>query len=184
LRTTIALLLICVFACAGSGQDVAPAQTSPDREPIAVAAIHVDRHRFKSGEVIHLTILLEAGDSGVYIPKGWGYFGGGSPGFGVRLTTLSGRPAETCRMAGDAWQPPETDPTVALKRDFIYLPAQNIIGLRTTIACPTKRPGQYLINAFYSPYHIDADGVAQLPETHGLVLRKNIQAEPVKISIH
>jgi len=184
LRTTIALVLICVLARATSGQNSLTSQTALGHEPIAVATIHVDRQRFKSGEVIHLTILLEAGRDGVYIPKGWGEVGGGIPGFGVRLTTPSGRPAETCGVAGDAWQTPEPDPTVALKRDFIYLPARNIIGLETTLVCPTKRPGQYLIYASYSPYHIDADRVAQLPETRGLVLRKSVQAKPVTISIY
>jgi hypothetical protein len=71
-----------------------------------------------------------------------------------------------------------------LDRDFIYLPAQHIVGLKTSISCPTNRSGKYLINAFYSPYHIDADEVARLPETRGLVLRKGLQAKPVAISIY
>lgn len=184
MRITIVLLLICAFACAISGQDSVRSQTATGHEPISVATIHLDKHRFKSGEAIGVTILLEAGHEGVYIPKSWGEFGGGIPGFGVSLTTLSSKEAETCGMDGDAWQAPEPDPTVALRRDFIYLPAQNIVGLKTAIACPTKRPGQYLINAFYSPTHINADRVAQLPETHGLVLRKTVQAKPVTISIY
>jgi hypothetical protein len=184
LRTIIVLLLICAVARATSGQQSTPSQTALGREPVAIAAIHVDKHRFKSGEAINVTIFLEAGRDGVYIPKKWGESGGGIPGFSVSLTTLSSRPAETCGHAGDAWPTHEPDPTVALKRDFIYLPAQNIVGLKTTITCPTKRPGQYLVNAFYSPFHIDADEVAQLPETHGLVLRKSVQAKPITISIY
>lgn len=184
MRTRVAFLLMYVFALATSGQDSVPSQTAPDLEPIAVASVHVDKHSFKSGENIQLTILLEAGPGGVYIPKWWGHLGGGVPGFSVNLTTLSGKGAETCGSAGDAWPKHEPDAAVVLNRDFIYLPAQHIIGLKTAIGCPTKRPGKYLINAFYSPYHIDADEVARLPETHGLVLRKGVQAKPVAISIH
>jgi hypothetical protein len=183
-RTRIAFLSICAFAFTTSGQDSVPSQSPLDLEPIAVASIRVDKHSFKSGEDIKLTILLEAGRGGVYIPKSWGELGGGIPGFSVSLTTMSGKQAQTCGSAGDAWPTHESDPTVALKRDFIYLPAQHIIGLATTLACPTKRPGQYLINAFYSPFHIDSDRIAQLPETHGLVLRKGVQAKPVTISIN
>jgi hypothetical protein len=184
MRTTIAFLLICVLACSTSGQDSVLSQTTPDREPIAVASIHVDKHRFKSGEGIQLTILLEAGLDGVYIPKGWGEMGGGISGFAVTLTTLAGKGVETCGSAADAFPTHEPDPIVAMNRDFIYLPARHIVGLKTTLPCPTKRPGQYLINAFYSPYHADAERVAQLPATHGLVLRKSVRAKPVTISIY
>jgi hypothetical protein len=159
-------------------------QTTPDLEPVAVATVHIDKHSFKSGENIKLTVLLEAGPGGVYILKWWGAMGGGVPGFAVSLTTLSGRPAETCGLAADARPKHEPDATVVLKRDFIYLPDQHIIGLRTAVVCPTKRPGKYLIEALYSPYHIDADEVARLPQTHGLVLRKVVQAKPVVISIY
>ena len=137
----IAFLLISAFAFAASGQESAPSQSTPDLEPIAVASIRVDKRSFKSGEHIRLTILLEAGPGGVYIPKGWGKSGGGIPGFSANLTTLSGKSAETCGMATDAWSPHESDATVALNRDFIYLPAESIIGLRTAILCPTRRRG-------------------------------------------
>ena len=184
MRTSLAFLLIWLFACTTLGQDSVPSQTAPDLEPIAVVSIHVDKGSFKSGEQIELTILLEAGRGGVYIPKWWGQLGGGIPGFAVNLTTLSGKGAETCGSASDALPTHEPDATVVLNRDFIYLPERHIIGLKTALFCPTKRPGKYLINAFYSPYHIDADEVARLPETHGLVLRKNVQARPVAISIY
>jgi hypothetical protein len=182
--TRIAFLFICVFAFTTLRQDSVPTQTTPDLDPIAVASIHVDKHSFKSGEGIKLTILLEAGIGGVYLPKWWGQSGGGISGFSVHLTTLSGKGAETCGTAADAWPTHEPDATVVLNRDFIYLPEQHIVGLKTAILCPTKRPGNYLINAFYSPYHIDAEEVARLPETHGLVLRKAVQAKPVAISIY
>jgi hypothetical protein len=184
MRTSLALLSICLFACTAVGQDSVPSQTAPALEPTAVASVHIDKRNFKSGEKIKLTILLEAGGGGVYIPKWWGQSGGGMPGFSVELTTLSGRGAETCGSAADAWPTHEPDATVVLNRDFIYLPAQHLIGLKTAVNCPTKRPGKYLINAFYSPYHVDADEVARLPETHGLVLRKGVHAKPVAISIY
>ena len=180
----IAFLLISAFACTTWGQDAASSQPAPDVKPIAVASIHVDKHRFKSGERVELTILLEAGPGGVYVPNWWGNSGGGVPGFSAHLTTLSGKGAETCGGAGDALQTHEPDAKVALNRDFIYLPAQQVIGLKTLIVCPTKQPGVYLINAFYSSYHIDADRIAQLPETHGLVLREGVQAKPVTITIY
>jgi hypothetical protein len=185
MRIGIAFLLICVFVCPTFGQDSASSQTAPDVKPIAVASIHVDKHRFKSGERIEVTILLEAGPGGIYIPRWWGLSGGGVPGFSVHLITLSGNGgAETCGSAGDAWPTHEPDAKEALNRDFIYLSAQQVIGLRTLIVCPTTRPGKYLINAFYSPYHIDADRIAQLPETHGLVLREDVKAKPVAITIY
>jgi hypothetical protein len=183
-RTSIASLLICTFACTASGQDSASSQPAPDVKPIAVASIHIDKHRFKSGERIELTVLLEAGPGGVYIPKWWGLSGGGVPGFSVHLTTSSGKGAETCGGAGDAWPTHEPDAKVALNRDFIYLPAQHVIGLKTLIVCPTDQPGIYLVNASYSPFHIDADRIAQLPETHGLVLREGVRAKPVAITIY
>lgn len=184
MRAGIAFLLVCVFAYTTSAQDSAPPSSTPDLEPIAVASIHLDKHSFKSGERIEVAILLEAGRGGVYVPKWWGEMGGGIPGFSVHLTTLSGKGAETCGSAADAWSTHEPDATVALRRDFIYLPTQAFIGLKTTIDCPTKRRGKYLIDASYSPYHIDADRIAQLPETHGLVLRKVVRAKPVAISIY
>jgi len=184
MRTRIAFLFICVFAFTTLGQDSVSSQTGSDFEPIAVASIHVDKHSFKSGEEIRPTILLEAGFGGVYIPKWWGQSGGGVSGFSVHLTTLSGEGAETCGTAGDAFPTHDPDATAVLNRDFIYLPEQHIIGLKTVIVCPTKRPGKYLISAHYSPYHSDADEVARLPETHGLVLRKGVQAKPIAISIY
>jgi hypothetical protein len=184
MRTKIATLLICAFAFTTSGQDSVPSQAGPDLEPIAVVSIHVDKHSFKSGEEIKLTILLEAGIGGVYIPKWWGQMGGGTPGFSVNLATLSGEGAETCGYAADAFPKHEPDATVVLNRDFMYLPEQLIIGLKTVLVCPTKRPGKHLINASYWPYHIDGDAVAKLPQTHGLVLRKAVQAKPIAISIY
>jgi hypothetical protein len=182
--TSIAFLLISLFACSASGQEPASPPPAPAVEPRAVISIHVEKRRFKSGENIELTILLEAGPEGVYIPKWWGLSGGGVPGFSAHLTTLSGNGAETCGLAGDAWPTHEPDAIVALHRDFIYLPADQLIGLKTSIPCPTKRRGKYLLSASYSPYHIDADRIAQLPETHGLVLRKGLEAKPVAISIY
>ena len=184
MRASVAFLLICVFACTASGQDPASSQPAPGVKPLAVASIHVDKHRFKSGERIEVTILLEAGPGGVYVPKWGGLLGGGVPGFSGQLTTLSGRGAETCGVAGDAWPTHEPDAKVALNRDFIYLPAQQVIGLKTLIVCPTTRSGRYVINGFYSPFNIDADRIAQLPETHGLVLRQEVQAKPVAITIY
>ena len=184
MRTSLAFLLIWLFGYTTLGQDSVSSQTAPDLEPFAVASVHVDKHSFKSGEEIKLTILLEAGRGGVYIPKSWGQSGGGIPGFSVVLTTLSGEGAETCGFAADAAPTHEPDAKVVLNRDFIYLPAQHIIGLKTAVDCPTKRPGKYLINASYSPYNIDADEVARLPETHGLVLQESVQAKPVAISIY
>ena len=184
MRNGVAVLLISVFAISTSGQDSQASQTTDDGEATATASIHVDKHNFKSGEVIKFAVLLEAGPSGVYIPKSWGEAGGGIPGFFANLTTLSGKTAETCGMATDTWAKHEPDAKLVLSRDFIYLPPQQIVGLRTTINCPTKRRGKYLIKASYSPFHIDADEVAQLPETRGRVLRKNVQAKPVAISIY
>jgi hypothetical protein len=184
MRIQVAFLLICGFAFAASARDPVPPQYAPDFEPIAVASVHVDKHSFKSGEKIEVTILLEAGPGGVYIPKWWGSSGGGVPGFSVNLTTLAGEGAEICGSAGDAIPEHEPDAATVLNRDFIYLPDQHIVGLKTAIPCPTKRPGKYLINAFYSPYHIDADEVARLPETHGRVLKRGVQAKPVTISIY
>lgn len=184
MRARLAFVLICVFAYTTLGHDAVRSQTTPDFEPIAVASIRVDKDRFKSREEIKLTLLLEAGPGGVYIPKWWGGSGHGMSGFSVILTTISGIRAETCGIASDAFPKHEPDAKVVLNRDFIYLPAQHIIGLKTAVTCPTKRPGKYLINASYSPFHIDADEVARLPETHGLVLRKGVQAKPVAISIY
>jgi hypothetical protein len=184
MHTRVAFLSIVFLVSSAVGQDSVPSQTAPNLSPIAVASIHVDKHSFKSGEVIKLTVLLEAGPGGVYIPKSWGEMGGGIPGFSVNLTTLSGKGAETCGSATDAWGPKHSDATVVLNRDFIFLPAHHIVGLRTEIDCPTKRPGKYLISMFYSPFNVDADEVAQLPETHGLVLRKGVRAKPVLISIN
>jgi hypothetical protein len=184
MRVGIAFLLISVFAYATPAQDSASSQPARSVKPLAVASIHVDKHTFKSAEKIEVMILLEAGPGGLYIPKSWGFSGGGIPGFSVNLTTLSGEGAETCGSAADAAPTHEPDARVALNRDFIYLPARQIIGLKTSISCPTKRPGKYLINAFYSPYHIDADRVAQLPETRGLVLLKEVKAKPVAVSIY
>lgn len=184
MRSSLAFLLIWLFGLTTSGQDPVPTQSAPSLEPVAVASIRVDKHSFKSGEEIKLSILLEAGPGGIYIPKWWGLSGGGIPGFSVKLTTLTGEGAETCGFAADGWPTHEPDARVVLNRDFVYLPDQHIIGLNTAVGCPTKRPGKYLINAFYSPYNIDADEVARLPETHGLVLRKGMQAKPVAISIY
>lgn len=180
--TRILLLLVC--ACSASSQNSTPSQLAPAIETLAVASIHVDKHRFKSGEKIKVAILLESGPFGVYIPKSWGQSGGGIPGFSVRMTTLSGNGAETCGLAGDALRTSEPDAKVALNRDFIYLSPHNFIGLKTSLNCPTKRPGKYLIDAWYSPYHPDGDRVAQLPETRGLVLRTGVHAKPVAISIY
>ncbi len=184
MRTSLAFLLISLCGYTTLGQESVLSKMAPDLEPIAFASIHVDKHSFKSGDGIELIILLEAGSVGVYIPKSWGESGGALPGFSVELTTLTGGRAESCGFAADAWPTHEPDAKMVLNRDFFYLPAQQIIGLRTAVGCPTKRPGKYLINAFYSPYHFDADEVARLPETHGLVLRKVVKAKPVAISIY
>jgi hypothetical protein len=177
-------LLICGFAFATSRPDQVSSQTVPGFEPSAVASVHVDKHNFKSGEDIEVTVLLEGGPWGVYVPKWWGESGGGMSGFSVNLTTLSGTQAEACGHAADAFPEHNPDAAAVLNRDFIYLPAQHIIGLKTAIYCPTKQPGKYLINAFYSAYHIDAYDVARLPETHGRVLKIGVQAKPIEISIY
>ncbi len=182
--TRIAFLLISIFAYPTWPQDSVSSRPAPDVKATAVASIQVDKHKFKSGERIELTILLEAGPGGVYVPNRWGLSGGGIPGFSVHLTTPSGKGAETCGYAGDAWPKHEPDAKAELNRDFIFLPAQQVIGLRTLIVCPTTQPGVYLIDGFYSPYHVDADAVAQLPETRGLVLRERVEAKPVAITIY
>lgn len=58
--TSIAFFLISMFAYTTPGQDSASSQPAPDVEPLAVASIHVDKHRFESGEDIEVMIFLEA----------------------------------------------------------------------------------------------------------------------------
>ena len=112
MRTSVAFLLISVFAYTASSQDSASSHSAPDVKPAAIASIHVDKHRFKSGEHIEVMIVLEAGPGGIYIPKWWGFSGGGIPGFSVHLTTLSGEGAETCGFGGDAAAGREPDARV------------------------------------------------------------------------
>jgi hypothetical protein len=183
-RTHVAFILISVFAIINPCEASMFCQSAPGVTPFAFVSIQVDKHKFKSGDKIELTILLEAGPGGVYIPKTWGEYGGGLPGFAVRLTTLTGKGAETCGYAADAFPTHEPDPKVALNRDFVYLGPNQIIGRKTSIVCPTKQPGKYLIEGFYAPNHIDVDRVAELPETHGLVLREAVHADPVPITIY
>ena len=68
-------------------------------------------------------------------------------------------------LAGDAGPTHEPDSIVALHRDFIYLPADQLIGLKTSIPCPTIQRASIYLTASSSPYYIDADRIAQLPET-------------------
>ena len=177
-------LIIFAFAFNASGNYSKPSQTLPRAEPAPIAWVHVDKYSFKSGEDIEVTILLEAGESGVYIPKWWGESGGGMPGFKAYLTTLSGNPAQTCGSAADAFKKNEPDAKLVLNRDYIFLPAGQIVGFKTFLTCTPKRPGKYLITASYSPFHFDAEKVAKLPETHGLVLLKEVEAKPVTVRIH
>ena len=182
MRIAVFILLILSLASRISAQDAAA--SSSEERPLAVASIHVAKHKFKSGEDIDVTLLLEAGPQGVYVAKNWGGAGGGIPGFFLLLESRYGRAGQTCGVAGEALPIAEPDAAKILDRNFIFLGSGQIIGWRTKILCPTHRRGKYWIRATYNPGLHSTNRVAELPETRGLVLAKPVDAKPEEISIY
>lgn len=176
--TTMSLFAAISFVTAT--QDTAPVV---HQGPLAFVRILPAKHSFKVGEPIEVTVLLEAGQDGVYVAKTWGQAGGAVPGFFLWLETAAGKPAQTCGSSVDADPRPEPDDGKSLQRHFIFLNQGEIIGWKTTIECPLQQRGNYRIVARYNPNKPETHRVASLPETKGLVLQQSVEAKPVEISI-
>jgi hypothetical protein len=151
---------------------------------LATVVIKPSKPVYRLGESITASVSLVAGDRGVYVSRHLGAATGNWPGFSIWLETLDGQSAQTCGHGGAAdFGGPLPPPSEVLKKEFIFLKPGEERQLDMGIDCPPVKRGAYRIQAAYSPDYPQTDKVAELPETHGLVLRERIQGELV-IEIH
>jgi len=153
------------------------------REGLATVSIVAVKRSFKLGEPIAFTVLLTAGEEGVYVEKGWSQAGAAIPGFYVDLETANGGRVQTCRTIVDGMPNEDPDPQTILARAFILLRQGEVIGWSTTIECPPHKRGKYRVRASYSPDRPLNERIAGLKETRGRVVVNVLDAKPMDILI-
>lgn len=166
---------------------VAYAQTPNEHsatQQSAIVEIHLSKQAYSAGEDIELFVTLRPAGEGVYIANNWGAAGGNIPGFSVSLTTVDGKPAQSCGTGSVADYVGDTATAAQwLVAEFMYLPANNFIGWDTSIRCPPTERGKYIVKAFYEPNNRHTLSVAKLPSTQGRVITNAVEAKSVEIEI-
>lgn len=157
--------------------------SAESRNELATVSILPAKTSFKVGEPVAVTVLLEAGEEGVYIEKWWAGAGGAIPGFYVWLETPDAKRVQACEPIADGMPNEEPDPRTILERNFIFLGQGQVVGWSTTITCPPHKRGRYLIQARYSPDKPLSQRVASLSEVRGRVIRSELDARPMEILI-
>jgi hypothetical protein len=167
-----------VMACAQTPNKLGASQQS------AIVEIHLTKHAYIAGEDIELFLTLRPAGEGIYIANNWGEAGGNIPGFYVSLTTVDGKPAQSCGSGSIADYVADTaTPAQWLVAEFMYLPANDFIGWDTSIRCPPTERRKYIVKASYEPNNPHTLSVAKLPSTQGRVITKRVEAKSVEIEI-
>lgn len=105
-------------------------------------------------------------------------------GFSAILTTLDGKPAQTCGHGAIAdYIADDATPNQHLITEFMYLPHNTFIGWNTSIYCAPTHPGRYVVEASYEPNNPHTSQVATLSSTEGHVITNRAEAQPVEIEI-
>jgi len=152
-------------------------------EELAKVVIRMDKRTFKPDESIPVYVDLEAVSEGVYIARAWGEARSNIPGFWISLRTEDGRPAQSCGSGSESLPAGLLSPSEVFKKDFFLLAAGKSIGIGHDLPCVPLTPGQYRIEAGYSPNYPQTAKIARLPEARGLVLDHVLNAVPITIEI-
>lgn len=151
---------------------------------LAMVVMQPSKLIYSVGESITATVSLVAGNKGVYISRHVGIAMGNVPGFSLWLEYLDGQSAQTCGGGGFRdIAGPLPSPADVLKNEFIFLKPSEERKSEMGISCPPNKPGAYRLRAAYSPNYPQTEKVADLPETHRLVLHNRIEADLVSIEI-
>jgi hypothetical protein len=176
IAASLALFVLVVY-----GQSPNERSTGPHR---AIVEIHLSKRAYAPGEEIELSLILKPVGDGIYIAKTWGETGGNIPGFGINLTTVEGRPAQSCGSGSVADYAANTrTSSQLLDTEFMYLPAGRFIGWETSVRCPPTEQGKYRLQALYEPNNPYTLRVATLPQSQGRVLTSKIESQPLEIQI-
>lgn len=157
---------------------------SSTRPHSAIVEIHLSKRAYAPGEEIELSLILKPVRDGIYIAKSWGETGGNIPGFRINLTTVEGRPAQSCGSGSVAdYAADARTPSQLLDSEFMYLPAGRFIGWQTSVRCPPTKQGKYRLQALYEPNNPYTLRVATLPQAQGRVLTNTIESQPIEVEI-
>lgn len=178
------IMVSCFFVLIVANTDAQNKKVSAKAQSeLATVSIVPAKRLIKLGEPIEVTVLLTAGQDGVYVQKTWGQAGRAIPGFYVELETGQGKGVELCRPIADGMPNDEPDTEIVFGRNFIFLTHGQIIGWSTTIDCPPHKPGKYLVRARYSPDLPLNERIAGLIQTRGRVILNILDAKPAEIVI-
>ena len=151
---------------------------------LAVLRVKLAQSTFRAHQPIKVTLVLQAGPKGVYLPAYFGDFMATcESGFSAVLLTEEGKAADTglrgCITSGlHSIDTPEAELS-----HFVYLkPGESRIW-HTNLSTQTIPPGKYRLVAEYLADTYMIHDVAKLPQVHGLMAPGRISAAPVPILI-
>jgi hypothetical protein len=183
--------LSCVLFTAQAQNQIPKTQT-----PLATLTAHVDKVVYNSGEHIHVTLTLRAGQRGAYVSK-WskvppndkqnplvGRYISNVSGFDISLLTLDGRNAETFGHGGVADRfGPAPPPSERFKQEFLFLKPGEEESWLGIIESTAIKPGKYQIVGLYIPDYDQVHDLVGLPETQGLLVADIVRSTPIIITI-
>jgi hypothetical protein len=132
---------------------------------------------YKRGKPIHVTLTLQAGVEGVYLPDFFGAFQETcSHGFATEILTLQGRAANPnepgCAYAG---------PTPKIR--YIELKPGEVRAWSADLSTASIVPGHYCLYAEYLSFEQLSGWAVNLPDDKALVAKGRITTTPIPIEI-
>ena len=154
---------------------------------LATLTMQTDRSTFRQDAPLEVTLTLEAGSNGVYLPAYFGDFMKTCEhGFSAMLLTSAGKSADlhaaSC-MRGGLHSGQGIDTAEAELANFIRLEPGEMRTWHTTLKTSTLSRGRYCLYGEYLSYAYMIDKVAQLQEVKGLMAKGRITATPLLIDL-
>lgn len=151
---------------------------SPQVDPALVSLkMRSIRSVYKRGKPIHVTLILQAGAGGVYLPYFFGAFRETcSHGFASELLTPQGKTADP-KEPGCAYAGPTP------KITYVELRPGETRSWSTNLTTASTGPGQYCLYAEYLSSEELLSRATNLPKDRALIARGRVTAEPIPVEI-
>jgi|SRR5271163_3170721 len=164
-----------------------PIKERPDcvNDNLAYLRVEMETSVHKAGQPLGLTLVLSAGEKGVYLPD---YFGDFlttcQHGFSASILTEGGGPADpTVGGCMGSILHSTNDTALTELHNFTHLNPGETRVWHTTIATQKLLPGKYQLIAEYISAGYKIDEVAKLPQVGGLMAIVRIRAKAVPLDL-
>jgi hypothetical protein len=153
---------------------------------LASLRIELKTLSYRVGQPIAVTLILSAGDKGVYLPNNFADFMAScQAGFSAVILTASGTSLSDAKAVGCAGSILHSlnDTALTELHNFVYLRPGEQRVWRTTLSTSDIPAGKYQILGEYLSMAYMIREVGQLPAVNGRMAIGRVQSKPVRIGI-